>query len=134
MKKKKSLFPGRRKKEKNFEMKCKYLIFTLSGGPPGVSLAPLKTSYEDSSFFLISSLEKVESLISVKIENLESVDWLAQLNFIGHWENIITNGSPGGPRYSRTFYLPIPLFTLAILIKIPIFQSKMDFLSANSVF
>ncbi len=40
----------------------------------------------------------------------------------------------GGPRYSRTFYLRICLFTLEKWFKMTIFQSKMDFLSANSGF
>jgi hypothetical protein len=44
------------------------------------------------------------------------------------WKNATT----GGPRYSRTFYLRIRLFTLEEWFKMTIVQSKMDFLSANS--
>ncbi len=40
----------------------------------------------------------------------------------------------GGPRYSRSFYLQIRLFTLENWSKITIFQSKMDFLSVISRF
>jgi hypothetical protein len=39
----------------------------------------------------------------------------------------------GGPRYSRTFYLRIRLFTLEKMV-MTIFQSKINFLSANSRF
>ncbi len=40
----------------------------------------------------------------------------------------------GGPRYSRTFYLRIRLFTFEKRPKMTLFQSKMDFLSVNSRF
>ncbi len=40
----------------------------------------------------------------------------------------------GSPRYSRTFYLRICLFTFEKWPKMTILQSKMDFLSANSRF
>ncbi len=40
----------------------------------------------------------------------------------------------GGPRYSRTFYLRIRLFAFEKWPKVTLFQSKMDFLSANSRF
>jgi hypothetical protein len=42
--------------------------------------------------------------------------------------------STGSPRYSRTFYLRIRSFTLEKRSKMIIFQSKMNFLSANSRF
>ena len=46
----------------------------------------------------------------------------------------VQKAGTGGPRYSRTFYLRIRLFTFQNWSKMTIFQSKMDFLSANSRF
>jgi hypothetical protein len=42
--------------------------------------------------------------------------------------------SAGGPRYLRTFYLRIRLFTIAKIANMIIFQSKNDFLFVNSIF
>ncbi len=47
---------------------------------------------------------------------------------------LFATASTGGPRYSRTFYLQIRLFTSTKGSNITIFQSKMAFLSANSRF
>ncbi len=45
-----------------------------------------------------------------------------------------TYKNTGSPRYSRTFYLRIRLFLFEKWPKMTLFQSKMDFLSANSRF
>ncbi len=44
------------------------------------------------------------------------------------------HSSTGGPRYSRTFYLRIRLFTFEKWPRMTLFLSKMDFLSSNSRF
>ncbi len=48
--------------------------------------------------------------------------------------HFLTYKNTGSPCYSRTFYLRICLFTFEKWPKMTLFQSKMDFLSANSRF
>jgi hypothetical protein len=68
-----------------------------------------------------------KNILTIFIQYFLSV-WELKISIFGQF------GHTGGPRYSRTFYLRIRLFTYEKWPKMTIMQSKMDFLSANSRF
>jgi hypothetical protein len=102
---------------------CRFLL------PNAIFLSSRHTNLENKSLSAHLDVEKEQN--TFKIYSKVFKDLASHLNkSLGTpVEKQLSN--TGGPRYSRTFYLQIRLFTLQKWSKMTIFKSKKDFLSAK---